>query len=472
MMGTSGQRGTERGAGARRLADLVYVLLLWTLVLLAGWHLARQPLYWDLTGSGRNRLNQHSLEQLRELQAPLEVRVFVAPEHPLAREIEQVLMRYRRASDLVHVEYIDPIRSPELAHEFDVRLLGQLVLEYRGRRERLSRLDEATLTHAIGRLTLARTPWIAVLEGHGERSPSSGTGRDIGRFAQWLEHQGFRLQTVDLARVSAIPANTDVLVLSVPVIDLFPGEVEALIDYVAAGGHLLWLLDPGDWRGFAPLAEAIGLRTLPGRIVDAAGSALGVDSPDEIVLGDWPDHPLWAGLGAPVFFAGVLAFAPDVDIGLAPGWQVLTGLQSSPLSWNETGPIQGRIARDPAAGEVAGPLPFALVVTREVSGTLRLGGAAMPASALAEQRVVVIGDGDFLSDAGLERGANRALGLRLVRWLSGLEPLATPGTGQEQQRPLALTPARALLLSVFALIVLPFGFLLCALLTYWSRRHS
>lgn len=474
MMSHQGQR--QRGLikpGAdfqRRLSDGVFILLLWTLVLLSGWHLARHDLYWDWSSAGRNRLSRESLEVLSGLEAPLSVRIFVAPDHPLAREIEQVLMRYRQASDRVRVEYIDPIRAPEQARRFEVRLLGELVLEYQGRRESLGRLDEATLTNAIARLTLTRAPWIALLEGHGERGLSSGVGSDIGRFAQWLRQRGYRLQQVDLARVSRIPTNTDVLVLSTPAIDLFPGEVEALIAYVAGGGNLLWLLDPGDWRGYAPLAAYFGIQSLAGEIVDAAGSALDVSTPNVAVVTDWPAHPLWQGLGAPAFFPGALAFAPEVLTSLAPEWQLLTQLTSGAQSWNETGPIRGKIARDGDLGEFTGPLPFALALTRKVPSALRPSSAAMAPSALSEQRVMIFGDGDFLSNATLEKGANRELGLRLFGWLSGVDFMITVPDGAEQ--PVALTPARAFALSLFALVVLPFGFLLLAVVSYWRRRHG
>ncbi|MBK1648174.1 GldG family protein [Rhabdochromatium marinum] len=463
----NGLRSAQWQALGRRLADLVYVLLLMAVVVLAGWHLARHDIYWDWSSAGRNGLSRESLDVLAGLEAPLKLRVFVASDHPLAREIEQVLMRYRRASDQVQVEYIDPIHAPEQARHFDVQRLGQLVLEYQGRRESLIRLDEAALTNAIARLSLTQAPWIAILEGHGERSPSGGTGRDIGRLARWLEQRGFRLQQVDLARLSRIPSNTAVLLLSTPVIELFPGEVEALIEYVATGGNLLWLLDPGDWQGYEPLAQALGISRLPGQIVDASGDAFDVETPSVVVISDWPEHPLWQGLSAPAFFPGTLAFAS----GMAPAWQSITTLHSSEQSWNETGPIRGQITRDASRDEAPGPLTFAQILTRPVPNALRAGGAAaMDSSALGEQRLVLIGDGDFLSNAALERGANRALGLRLLRWLSGVELMLT--NTQNTEPPLSLTPERAFALSLFALVMLPCGLLTLAVLTHWRRRHA
>ena len=70
-----------------------------------------------------------------------------------------------------------------------------------------------------------------------------------------------------------------------------------------------------------------------------------------------------------------------------PGWQPAGVLDSTPRSWNETGEVVGRIARDPAAGELPGPLPVALALSR---GDGRDG-----------QRVAIIGDADGAIEDGI-----------------------------------------------------------------------
>jgi len=110
----------------------------------------------------------------------------------VARAIEQLLARYRKHSAYLSVDYVDPQRFPERARDADVDLIGQLVLDYRGRRETLYSLGESPLTNAIARLTRPSSPWVAVLEGHGERAISGAAGADIGRFAQLLNQRGFR----------------------------------------------------------------------------------------------------------------------------------------------------------------------------------------------------------------------------------------------------------------------------------------
>lgn len=445
----------------RRAADGVYALLLIVVVLQAGWLTARQDIWWDWTGSARNSLSAETLAVLDELGEGLRISVFAPREHRISRAVEQLLMGYRRHRPDIVIEYLDPQAAPEAARAAQVRLLGQLVLSYRGRRETLERLSESTLTNAIARLMLERRPWVGVLEGHGERAIYSADGPDLGRLGQLLAQRGYRLLPLDLARQPTVPENLDLLLLSTPSIALFPGEVEALVDYLDAGGNLLWLLDPLPMNGLEPLAEVLGVEPLPGQIVDAAASRLELDTPTIALVEDWPDHPLGEGMSGPALFPGSLAFAGRAG----PGWLLDATLTTGPQSWNETGAVRGKIDQDPALGEQRGALPLALVMTRPRPGRE---GAASP----GEQRVIVVGDGDFVSNAQLDQGANRVLGLRMVQWLSGRAGLVPVPAQPADSGAIGLSTLRGTLIFVGALIGLPVLLLAIGLLIRWQRGRE
>ncbi len=444
----------------RRLADGLYALLLIALVLLIGWLSARYNPYLDWTQRGEHTLSAESLALVAELNEPLLIRVFISEQHRLVQRIEQVLLPYRQAASTIRIEYIDPERHPELARDFEVKRLGQLVLAYRGRYETLTTLNQTTLTNAIARLTLDQSPWIAVLEGHGERAIDSGASTDLGQFAAVLEGRGFRLQPIDLARFYQIPDNTDVLLLTTPTIALFPGEIEAIIDYVAQGGNVLWLLDPGELRGFAPLADVLGLLPLPGQVVDASARRFGAATPTVAVVSDWPAHPLGGGAAstdptpAAALFPGALAFEPVA----APDWEIEAQLRTSEHSWNETGAITGTIERNPERGEQAGPLTIGLALTRPFP---------LPDQPQRQQRILVLGDGDFLSNAALHHGGNRAFGLRMMYWLAGLDalqPFSEPETAS-----MRLTLTRGLIIAFGGLVVIPVGLIVIGMRLRFQR---
>ncbi len=441
----------------RRGADLVFALLLVACVLLSGWLIARHDHYWDWTGAGRNSLSAESAGVLAGLGEGLRITVYAPHEHAIARAVDQLLMRYRQLRPDIHVEYVDPGLFPERARDADVRLLGQIALDYHGRHEALGVLSETRLTNAIARLSLEHRPWIAVLEGHGERQIAGAAGPDIGRFAQQLVQRGFRLQPLDLASHATIPDNTDLLLVTTPAIALFPGEVETLKAFVEAGGNLLWLMDPGEPLGLGPLAQLLGIEPLPGQLVDADGSRIQLESPTVALVAHWPAHPLFEGLDQPALFPGSLAFSNRA----AADWLLDAELTTGSLSWNETGAIRGRISREERAGERPGPLSLAMLLVRPAPGDDR-----------REQRVIVVGDGDFLSNAHVDNGANQALGLRMVQWLAGRENLVRIAPRPSDTDALALTPWRGWAIAGGAVLGLPALLLLTGVLVRARRGRE
>lgn len=437
----------------RALADTLFIGLLLGCVVALGWLVARHDRYWDWTQSDSHRLTHQSRVILDRLEAPLRLTVFADPQSPLARLIGQLLERYAHEYPDLEIRYLDPRHFPEQAREAEVSLQGQILLEYRGRRETLAEIGERTISAAIARLTRPRHAWVAVIEGHGERAIGGEHDADLGRLGRELLELGLIARPLDLATASAVPDNTRLVVLSQPRLPPFPGEIEALIDFLDRGGHLLWLMDPGPPSGLEPLLEHLGLATLPGQVVDPTAMRLGLGTSALALIADYPEHPLAEGSEAPALLPGALAFETQV----APGWMLSTYLSSGAESWNETGTLTGPLTRDEVIGERNGPLPVVLALAR-----------ALPESE-REQRLVVVGDGDFLSNAHIDRQGNRALGLALLRWLSEDEDLPELPPLPTIAEPLELDETHRTLIGLGALVLLPGLFLIGGLGMRWYR---
>lgn len=447
---------TKRELLERRLVDGLFYLLLAAALVLTGWLGTRHDRYWDWTQSGRNTLSEESAIILAGLSAPLRITVFIGRHHPQAKGIARLIARYRHATKDLEVTYLDPQLFPEQARAAEVSLLGQILLEYRGRRETVREPDEAALTAAIARLSRDRAPWVAILEGHGERRIDGEDAPDLGRFGEVLRGRGFRLQPLDLATAAAVPGNTQLLLLSAPAVDLFPGEAQRLVEYLERGGNLLWLADPDGLGGLDPLIAYLGVEPLPGLMVDANVAELNIQDPTVAMVADFPDHPLTLGISGHVLFPGSVAFRAQA----AEGWTAATPLATRKNSWNETGPIRGEVMREEALGELPGPLALALALSRPKP------------QHPGEQRVLVLGDGDFLSNAHLDNAENRALALRLVHWLTAPEGAASVPTRSLADRELGLTRTQILVVGGGALAGLPALLLLAGLVIRWQRRRG
>ena len=262
-------------------------------------------------------------------------------------------------------------------------------------------------------MTRGRDRLVAFVTGDGERSPDGKANADVSAFAAQLQQQGIRALSLNLAQNATVPGNTDLVVLASPQAALSPPSVKTLTDWLARGGNFLWLTEPGDDDlGLSPLGQALGVRVLPGVLVDGAGAKLGLGDPRMVVANDYPEQAITHGFQVNTLFpqAAALAAASGAQ------WKITPILSSSAQSWNQIAPIDpaqpSTIKYDASQGELRGPLDFGFALTR-----------LSPSPDKSEQRAVVIGDGDFLSNTYLDNGGNKAFGQRVFDWLLGDDAL-------------------------------------------------
>ena len=92
-------------------------------------------------------------------------------------------------------------------------------------------------------------------------------------------------------------------------------------------------------------------------------------------------------------------------------------------------------------------------------------------SGLSQQRILVIGDGDFLSNAFLGNGGNLDLGLNLIRWLNADETLLSIPAKTAADLSLNLSKTATGVIGLGFLLVLPLGLISTGLIIWWRRRR-
>jgi len=101
------------------------------------------------------------------------------------------------------------------------------------------------LTNAFTRLGHRGERWLVFLAGHGERSPDRQANFDLSIWATQLNKRGFKTRTLNLSEMPRVP--TTPRYSSSPAAHAAArGEVRAIEDYLAHGGDLLWLVEPGN----------------------------------------------------------------------------------------------------------------------------------------------------------------------------------------------------------------------------------
>ncbi|MDO9424135.1 MAG: Gldg family protein [Methylobacter sp.] len=389
-----------------RLKNGLIILALLCLLGTLAWISTRYSIETDITGNADNTLSLASQKLLESMPDKIAITAFIKKDPALRSQIAQLINRYKRHKAELTLTFIDPGAQPEKIRELNIGATGAIIVDYQGRTEKLNFIDESSLTNALLQLANADERWVTFLTGHGERAADGIANFDLGQFGKELNRRKIKAQSINLATMPDIPGNSALLAITAPVVPLLAGELELIKRYVQQGGNLLLLTDPGNHHLDA-LQQLLGLRQLPGTLVDSSSKLYGINDPSFVLASDYIAHPITQGFQTITVYPVTAA----LEIGEETDFQPVELLKSALQSWTETGPIAGKIVFDADGDEKQGPLAFAYALTRPSTSS----GQAQDKP--FEQRIVVVGDGDFLSNAYIGDVGNLDIGLRMINWL-------------------------------------------------------
>lgn len=449
-----------------RLQNLIFTLLFLGVIGLLGWFSTRYSVQLDWTAGARHTLSPASLKVLELLPGPLKVTAYARDDKTVRDAISNQVSKFSRHKQNMTLVFINPDTQPDQVREQGITDLNAMKIEYANRSEEVMEPTETAITNALQGLAHAKEQHIVFLEGHGERSPKGQANHDFGQFGEELKRKGINVSLINLAVTANLPDNTDVLVLGGPKVNLLPGEVAQILGYVKRGGNLWWMADPGDLHGLAPLAEFLGLKFLSGTVVDSSTQMLGIDDPTYAVVAEYPAHGITRGFDAVTLFPTSAALEKSGD---SP-FERFPFLNTVRRSWTETGPIADKIKFDADKGEHEGPLHIGFALTRAIKPQGNNDGGK---EALKEtsQRIVVIGDGDFLANAFLGNGGNLNMGFNIMHWLSQNDQFINIPAKTAVDKTLNLSDMATVLIAVGFLFLLPLG-LIAGGATIWFKRRG
>lgn len=458
---------TKRSRRLTRLNNVIFVALLLGVAGLLAWVSTRYNYQADWTANARHSLSPASVKLLRQAKGPITVTAFARDNRELRDHIREVIGRYQRYKADVGLGFVNPDTDPARAQAMGVTSDGEVVIDYAGRKEHLKpfELKEQNITNALQRLLRSGERWLVFLDGHGERSPHGEANHDLSLWVKQLEDKGFKTRSINLARTGSIPDNTTVLVISAPQVDLLPGEVKAIQDYVKRGGNLLWLGDPGPLHGLEPLAEELGVKFLPGIVVDLTTQLLGIQSAAIAAVTGYDADPVTKDFN----LLTVFPLAAGLNVAAPRGWQADDFLKTGESSWVETGSLTSGKVQFNEKEDIRGPVTIGVTLTRTPEQASDKTGAA--AQTGKQQRVIVTGDGDFVANQYVGNVGNLDLGMNMINWLSEDEHFL--------DIPAKTAPDTSLQFSQLQKGVIGFGFwigvpvlLLASGLTIWLRRRK
>jgi ABC-2 type transport system permease protein len=296
----------------------------------------------------------------------------------------------------------------------------------------------------------------------GDRDYKTLTNTKLSRGS--MINQGFDVDSVSLEK-GEIPAGIAALVVADPKVAFGPAALAKLRKYIGQGGNLMIAGETGKQRVINPLLDSLGVKMLDGTLVQESK-----DYSNDLV--------------APNLAVGAVAMTPELQPYYLRKW-VVSMPGAAALSYDPNGPFvvhpllttnaesswlkNGKLVLDSAAavfdtkaGDQRGSFPTALMLSRNRNHK--------------EQRVMVSGDADFLSNAELSRmnmqTINGGFALGVFKWFAyGEFPIDT-SRPETKDNVTTLTKTSAKTLQVFYYGIIPGTIFLLGLVILIRRKRK
>lgn len=436
---------------------------------------SRQNRRWDLTANRQNSLSEQTVKVLQSLTAPVKFTVFERQ-----TEMERFrgrLTEYTYHSSQVSVDYVDPDTRPVVAREFDIQAYGTVVIDYMGKRERVTTDAEQDITNGLIKAMSTMERKVYFLQGHGEKEPNRTERDGYSAVSGSLRRDNYAVERLVLAQQKEVPDDATVLLIAGPTSDILDTEAEAIRRYLARAGKLMVMLDPPVGPQAAPLPNLESIiqewGVTPGSnvVVDLSGAT---NDPSIAVAATYPMHAITERFATLTIYP--LARSIAAVEGGVNGRTPTTIVETSRQSWAESNLAslsgEGGVSMDEASGDKVGPVSLGVAVSAAAESPAPAAGTTSPAADTLkpETRLVVLGDSDFPSNAYGGVPGNVNFFANAISWLAQQENLIAIRPTEAQDRRVTMTPRQQSAVFWASILVMPGLVFFAGIYTWWRRR--
>lgn len=437
---------------------------------------------WDLTPEKIFSIGDTTYEILDNLDKDVEI-IGLVDESKIndsndLKEINEILNQYEKRSSHIKVRYVDPDKNPGIYKDIDPDELKDIkandyVIKCGNKIKVVNYYDmfdftytqdfqsyvtgsnaEPAITGAIKYVTAEYTPTIYFLTGHSEMS----IDKDYSVVKEYLDRNNYDVKEINLLTEEKVPDDAQMIIVASPQKDLAQAERERLIEYMDKGGNAIMMFDPidqdPDLANFQSFLQGYGVslnydiireneqsRFLPpNRNTDLVPIIQSTDVTSDL-----------ASAGIPV---------------LVPRSRSINILKNTKEyikvnSMMKTSDVAVGELIDASRGQnIQGPLNIAVSVLDE--------GGYEPS------KLIVFGDGDFLSDSVYEGISPYGIYVffNSIQWMTDEredEVMILPK--KYEQRRLEITQLEANVMAAVVMIVLPLIILGLGVYVWVRRRH-
>jgi ABC-type uncharacterized transport system involved in gliding motility auxiliary subunit len=459
---------------ALRFQNIIFTILFLLVIGLLAWLGKTYHTDFDFTRSQKNSLHPSTQKLLKKLDKPLELIAYIPDDATIHTALKKRINKYKKYKADTSLEIVNPDLNPDRAKADGIQFSGQLLIKLGDKSEIISSVDEQTVINVLQRLSRDKPRFAIFLEGHGERKPLEENSNGMSKLVNVLEAQGFTIQPHNLIRTQNIPNDATFIVIAAPQKEYLDAEVKIISDYLKQGGNLLWMQEPGGLYGLDDIEQQLGLVINEGTMLDANQALqdmLGIKHPAAIAIIDYGDSELTKDLTAHTIFPFTTAISRDEENeneaknqADEKNWDYQPLLTTLPTSWLESGEIQGDVKFYDEA-DIPGPLDIAMSLTRPNIKNDNADGKS------PDQRVIVMGDSNFMLNNFIGQGSNLTLATNIFNWLGEDDDLLSIAPINAPDTKLVLPGWALYSMALFFLLVLPIGLLLIGTIRWLRRRR-
>jgi len=445
IVGFFGRRQGKLGANTVILS--VAVLALVTVANFLGY---RHHKRFDLTSEGLYSISDQTKKVVATLPKDVKVIYFNKEDN---QQFSDLMKEYKYAGPRLSYERIDPNQRPELARQYKVRRMGDIVVAAGDRNETISNTSEQAVTNAILKVTRDKLKTVCFVEGHDEKSLSDTQSSGYSIVEQRLKDENYQLKTVLLAREQQVPSECAALIVAGPKQSITPPEVAMIGKYLDDGGKAMLMLDPETDPQLGDVLKTWNIQATDNVVFDISGRGQLVGAgPEAPLVIDYGGHSITNNFGRTMT---VFPLARAIKVTGGGGASATPLLTTSENSFAKDKITPGREIKAEKEDQ-KGPLTLGAAASKSVNGK--------------ESRLVVIGDSDFASNGAFRFERNGDLFLNSVNWLAEDENLISIRPKTASSRSVSMSESQQRTFFWFSVLLMPVAVIGSGAYIWWKRR--
>ncbi len=414
----------------------------------------------DFSLGHQNSLSEQSVTLLKNLDSDLKVIFFYKEGAEGAQQnrkaFQGLIKKYQDVSSKVSLDFVEVNKRPDLAEQYGVKKGGGIVfVEYKGKRNRVEKIEEQEVTGAIIKATRDKDKVVYLVTGHGEGSlEDANDTAGLSQLKGLLEGNRYLLKPLTLATTPEVPKDADAVLIIGPKQSFISVELSALEKYMQNGGNLFVALDPNTDHGLSPMLEKFGAKLSNDYVITVMETAFGrVADPSSTPGTEFSTtNNITKVFGKNEF---VLFRMPQgIQKGTLP--QGVTFDEIVKAGENSFGYPNSKFEGEGQKG------PFTLASYQK---GMWPGGAK-------EAQLVLVGDSDFLNNQMIYRNLNRDLILNSVLTLAKEENMVSITPKEIAATQLTLTENKFYIFIFAFVIPLPLLMLMSSGYLWYRRRNA